>query len=74
MLHTVRISQVREGERHGESRPLTEAGLRGILSLAFGLDEARVRFVCDQMEETGLCELRDETGASGYLIERIFHA
>jgi hypothetical protein len=45
-----------------------------MLSLTFGLDEATVRFVCNQMEEVGTCELRDESGTSGYLIERIMHA
>ena len=45
-----------------------------MLSLTFGLNEATVRFICDQMDETGLCELRDQGGDSGYLIERILHA
>lgn len=72
--HTVRISQLCERERTGESTPLTAAGLHDMLSLTFGLDEATVRFVCNQMEEVGTCELRDESGTSGYLIERIMHA
>ncbi len=75
MPHTVRISQLcDEGERCGESKPLTAADLQDMLSLTFGLDETTVRFVCNQMEEAGICELRDETGTSGYLIERILHA
>jgi hypothetical protein len=70
----VRISLLRGGERYGESRPLTGADLHGMLTFSFGLDETTARFVCNQMEDAGICELRDETGNSGYLIERILHA
>ncbi|WP_426229991.1 hypothetical protein [Pararhizobium sp. DWP3-4] len=74
MPHTVRISLLCEGERCGEVRPLTAADLHDMLSFRFGLDETTLRFVCKQMEEGGICELRDETGTSGYLIEKILHA
>ncbi|WP_426239895.1 hypothetical protein [Pararhizobium sp. DWP1-1-3] len=74
MPHTVRISLLCEGERCGEVRPLTAADLHDMLSFRFGLDETTLRFVCNQMEEAGICELRDETGTSGYLIEKILHA
>lgn len=53
---------------------LTLSDLRDMLSLIFGLDEARVRFICCQIEEAGACELRDETRSASYLIERILHA
>ncbi len=74
MPHTVRISLMCEGERTGEARPLTAADLHDILSFRLGLNATTVRFVCNQMEEAGICELRDETGNSGYLIEKILHA
>lgn len=74
MPQSVRISLLCEGECYGESRPLTATDLHDMLSFSFGLDETTVRFVCNQMEEAGICELRDETGRSGYLIERILHA
>jgi hypothetical protein len=67
MPHIVRISQLcDEGERYGESKALTAADLHDMLSLTFGLDETTVRFVCNQMEEAGICELRDEDGTGGY--------
>ena len=74
MPHTVRISLLCEGKRYGESRPLTAADLHDMLSFRLGLDATTVRFVCNQMEEAGICELHDQTGSSGYLIERILHA
>jgi hypothetical protein len=74
MPHTVRISLLCEEERCGEARPLTAADLHDMLSFRFGLDATTVRFVCNQMEEAGICELRDKTGSSGYVIERILHA
>jgi hypothetical protein len=74
MPQTVRISLMRSGERCGEPRLLTAADLHDTLFLIFGPDEARVRFICCQMEETGACELRYEDDSSSYLIERILHA
>ena len=74
MPQTVRISRLRQGECCGDPVPLTAEGLRDLLSLTFDLEDATVEFVCHQMEIAGLCELRDETGNAGYLIERILHS
>ncbi|MBP1860881.1 hypothetical protein [Rhizobium herbae] len=69
-----RISVLLWGERAGEPKFLTATGLRETLRLAFGPDDERVSFVCRQVEETGRCELGDESGQSGYVIEKVLHA
>ncbi len=61
---TVRLSSWREGRLLREPVLLTAMGLRQTLLVALDHDEARVNFVCRQVEETGtyeLCDLNEST-------------
>ncbi len=70
---TVRLSSWREGQLLREPTLLTAIGLRETLLVALGHDEARVNFVCRQVEETGayeLCGINESTT----MIEKILQS
>jgi hypothetical protein len=70
---TVRISSWREGLLEREPTLLTAIGLRETLLAALDYDEARVNFVCQQVEETGVYELGNLNEATT-IIEKILHS
>ncbi|URK87088.1 hypothetical protein LP421_25095 [Rhizobium sp. RCAM05350] len=70
---TVRLSSWREGQLLREPTLLTAIGLRETLLMALDHDEARVNFVCRQVEETGMYELCD-LNESTTVIEKILHS
>jgi hypothetical protein len=70
---TVRMSYWREGHLLREPTLLTAIGLRETLLAALDYDEARVNFVCKQIEDTGLYELGD-LNESTTIIEKILHS
>lgn len=69
---TVRISFWREGLLEREPALLTAIGLRETLLSALDYDEARVNFVCQQIEETGVYELGNNKSTT--IIEKILHS
>ncbi|WP_438749098.1 hypothetical protein [Pararhizobium sp. O133] len=68
----VRISALRLGDSDSEPQFMTAIDLRESLIFALGADEARIAFVCRQVEETGSCELGDDQ--STYRLEKVLHA
>lgn len=70
---TVRLSSWREGQLLREPVLLTAMGLRETLLAALGHDEAKVNFVCRQVEETGAYELFD-LNESSTKIEKILQS
>lgn len=70
---TAKMRSWREGHLLHGAKLLTTAGLREILLLALDHDEARVDFVCRQVEETGAYELEGDYDLL-VLIEKILHA
>lgn len=68
----VRISALQSGDCDGEPQFMTAIDLRETLTLALGADEARIDFVCRQVEENGSCELGDDQ--STYRFEKVLHA
>src|SRR5215217_6685733 len=71
---TIRIQTFGLAGVIGEPALLTTIGLRETLLMALDYDEARVNFVCRQVEETGTYELCDQKAESSYLIEKILHS
>ncbi|MDQ0319896.1 hypothetical protein QO002_002034 [Pararhizobium capsulatum DSM 1112] len=71
---TIRIQALGLGGAIGEPALLTTIGLRETLLMALNYDEARVNFVCRQVEEAGTYELCDQAAESTYLIEKILHS
>ncbi|HTO30113.1 MAG TPA: hypothetical protein VL202_02855 [Pararhizobium sp.] len=68
----VRLSALHAGSCDGEPQFMTASDLREALILALGADEARIDFVCRQVEEAGSCELGDDQ--STYRFEKVLHA
>lgn len=71
---TIRIHTLSLGDAIGKPALLTSIGLRETLLEALDYDEARVNYVCRQVEETGMYELCDQSTDSTYKIEKILHA
>ncbi len=71
---TIRIHTLAMGDAIGKPALLTSIGLRETLLEALDYDEARVNYVCRQVEETGTYELCDQSSDSTYKIEKILHA
>ncbi|WP_113569435.1 MULTISPECIES: hypothetical protein [unclassified Rhizobium] len=70
----VRISTLHPGSDEYPPQYMTASDLRETLILALDADEARIDFVCRQVEETGSCELGDDSGQSGYRFDKVLHA
>lgn len=70
---TVRMSCWRDGHLLREPSLLTAIGLRETLLSALDYDKARVNFVCQQIEETGVYELGG-LNESTTIIEKILHS
>jgi len=70
---TVRMSSWQQGQLVREPTLLTAIGLRETLLVALDYDEAKVNFVCRQVEETGAYELGD-INESTTMIEKILHS
>lgn len=68
----VRISALPSEDCDDEPQFMTAIDLRETLILALGADEARIDFVCRQVEENGSCELGDDQ--STYRFEKVLHA
>ncbi len=70
----VKMSSWRQGQLLREPTLLTAVGLRETLLKALDYDEARVNFVCRQVEETGRYELGGIRGDLTTMIEKILHS
>ncbi len=68
----VRISALHPESGEYPPQYMTASDLRETLILALDADEARIDFVCRQVEETGSCELGNDQ--STYRFEKVLHA